>query len=166
MINDLLELSRLNTYEQAILKYEVNLKTLIEEVILLMEDRAKKFGFTINYELEDIVALLDSEKIKQVIINIIDNAIKHSEGDFISIGLYKEDKIYIKVSDNGIGISESNVESIFEPFYRVDKFRSRKHGGSGLGLSICQEIINAHDGNIKIESKENFGTTVTLSLHL
>jgi two-component system sensor histidine kinase ArlS len=164
MINALLELSRLNTYEQAVIKYEINLKTLIEQAILLMNDRAKKFGVTINLELEDIVASLDSEKIKQVIINLIDNAIKHSEGDLISIRLYKEDKIYITVSDNGIGISETCAENVFEPFYRVDKSRSRKLGGSGLGLSICKEIMIAHGGNIKLESKENLGTTVTISL--
>lgn len=166
MINALLELSRLNTYEQAIIKHEVNLKPLIEQAIMLMADRAKKFGLTINYELEAIVAIVDSEKLKQVIINLIDNAIKHSEGDAINIKLFMEDKIYITVKDNGVGLSQTNIENIFEPFYRVDKSRSQKHGGSGLGLSICQEIMAAHGGSIKIESEKDCGTTVTLLLHI
>jgi signal transduction histidine kinase len=164
MVNELLELSRLNTYEQAIIRYEVNLKTLIEQAIILMVDRGKKFGLSISYDLEDITTSVDSEKIKQVIINLIDNAIKHSEGKLINIRLFKEDKIYITISDDGVGMNETNVENVFEPFYRVDKSRSRKLGGSGLGLSICKEIINAHGGDIKIESMRNCGTTVTLSL--
>jgi len=166
MINDLLELSRLNTYEQAIIKNEVNLRNLIEQITNLMKDRARKYGFKIECVLEDLVVIADSEKLKQVIINLIDNAIKHSEGDEIIIRLWKADFIYISVSDNGIGISEVDIDNILEPFYRINKSKSRKLRGSGLGLSICQGIVAAHGGGIKIESRIEGGTTVTFSLQL
>ena len=112
MVNDLLELSRLNTYEQAIIKNEVNLRNLIEQITNLMKDRARKYGFKIECMLEDLVAIADNEKLKQVIINLIDNAIKHSEGDEIIIRLWKADFIYISVSDNGIGIPEVDIDNI------------------------------------------------------
>jgi signal transduction histidine kinase len=166
MVNDLLELSRLNTYEQAIIKNEVNLRNLIEQITNLMKDRARKYGFKIEYKLENLVVIADSEKLKQVIINLIDNAIKHSEGDHIIIRLWKADFIYISVSDNGVGIPEADIDNILQPFYRIDKSRSRKLGCSGLGLSICHEIVVAHGGNIKIESMIECGTTVTFSLQL
>jgi len=166
MVNDLLELSRLNTYEQAIIKNEINLINLIEQIINLMKDRARKYGFEIQCILEDLVAVADNEKLKQVIINLIDNAIKHSEGDEIIIRLWKADFIYISVSDNGIGIPEVDIDNILQPFYRIDKSRSRKFGGSGLGLSLCQEIVVSHGGNIKIESIIECGTTVTFYLQL
>ncbi|MBZ9687107.1 HAMP domain-containing histidine kinase [Clostridium estertheticum] len=166
MVNDLLELSRLNTYEQAIIKNEVNLRNLIEQIINLMKDRARKYGFKIECVIEDLVVIADSEKLKQVIINLIDNAIKHSDGDHIIIRLWKADFIYISVSDNGMGIPKADIDNILQPFYRIDKSRSRKLGGSGLGLSICQEIVVAHGGSIKIESMIECGTTVTFSLQL
>ena len=166
MVNDLLELSRLNTYEQATIKNEVNLRTLIEEITNLMKDRARKYGFKIECMLEDLMVIADNEKIKQVIINLIDNSIRHSEGNEIIIRLWKADLIFISVSDNGIGIAEADIDNILEPFYRIDKSRSRKLGGSGLGLSICQGIVDAHGGSIKIESIVECGTTVTISLQL
>ena len=166
MVNDLLDLSRLNTYEQAIIKNEVNLRNLIEQITNLMKDRARKYGFKIECMLEDLVALADNEKLKQVIINLIENAIKHSDGDEIIIRLWEADFIYISVSDNGIGIPEIDIDNIMQPFYRIDKSRSRKLGGSGLGLSLCQEIVVSHGGSIKIESIIKCGTTVTFSLQL
>ena len=166
MVNDLLELSRLNTYEQATIKNEVNLRTLIEEITNLMKDRARKYGFKIECMLEDLMVIADNEKIKQVIINLIDNSIRYSEGNEIIIRLWKADLIFISVSDNGIGIAEADIDNILEPFYRIDKSRSRKLGGSGLGLSICQGIVDAHGGSIKIESIVECGTTVTISLQL
>ena len=166
MVNDLLELSRLNTYEQAIIKNEVNLRTLIEQITNLMKDRARKYGFKVECVLENLVILADSEKLKQVIINLIDNAIKHSEGDEIIIRLWKANYIYISVSDNGIGIPEVDKDNILQPFYRIDKSKGRKLRGSGLGLSICQGIVAAHGGAIKIESRIEGGTIVTFYLQL
>lgn len=164
MVNNLLELSRLNRYEFAIEKTKTDLKETIEHAVGLMSDRIKKFGFNITLNLEDVTANVDGEKIKQVIINLVDNAIKYSEGDSLSVKLWKTDMIYISVWDNGKGISPDNIKNLSEPFYRADKSRSRKLGGSGLGLSICREIAGAHGGTMNIESSLDHGTTVTISL--
>src|SRR5690606_18751127 len=98
-------------------------------------ERAKRSGFTIECNLQSVTTLADSEKIKQAIINLLDNSIKYSEGDRINIRLWKEEMVYISVTDNGKGIPKDDLKHIMEPFYRVDKSRSRKLGGSGLGLS-------------------------------
>ena len=166
MINNLLELSQLNRYELSVAKEETDLKALIEKVSSLMMDRAKKFGLDIITDLEQVSSNIDGAKIKQVLINLMDNAIKYSEGNIIEISLRREETIKIRISDNGIGIPEEDINNIMEPFYRVDKSRSRKLGGNGLGLSICRDIIKAHGGDMTIESKANQGTVVTISLQL
>ncbi|HHW48906.1 MAG TPA: HAMP domain-containing histidine kinase [Clostridiaceae bacterium] len=164
MVNSLLELSRLNRYELSVEKTQTDLKTLIETAMELMAERAKRSGFTVECSLQNVTALVDGEKIKQAIINLLDNSIKYSEGDRINIRLWKEELVYISVTDNGKGIPEDDLKHITEPFYRVDKSRSRKLGGSGLGLSICRDIVKAHGGELIISSRENHGTTVTISL--
>jgi signal transduction histidine kinase len=164
MVNNLLDLSQLNQYEFSIAKKETNIKNNIIQAVELMKDRAGKFGITIDCQLEEIKASVDGEKIKQVVMNIVDNAIKYSEGSLIKIRLWKEHDIFIEIRDNGIGIPKDDIKSITEPFYRVDKSRSRKFGGNGLGLSISMEIIDAHGGKLDIDSSEGEGTIVTISL--
>jgi signal transduction histidine kinase len=164
MVNSLLELSRLNRYDLAVEKKNSELNIILEQACSLMRDRAEKFGIKVIYELAPVKAMVDGEKIKQVIINLLDNAIKYSEGDLITVRLRKEEMVHICVSDNGKGIPQFYVNSLTEPFYRVDKSRSRKLGGSGLGLSICREIIELHGGQININSEEGKGTTVTILL--
>jgi two-component system sensor histidine kinase VicK len=164
MVNNLLELSRLNRYELPVTKLETDLKALIQNVLELMAEKTLRFGFAVEYNLENVTSFIDGEKIKQVIINLIDNAVKHSEGDKIVVKLWKEDMVHISISDNGKGIPKENIKYIAEPFYRLDKSRSRKLGGSGLGLSICRDIIDAHGGTLDINSVVGVGTTVTISL--
>lgn len=164
MVNNLLDLSQLNQYEFSVTRKETDLKNIVMKAVELMKDRAGKFGIAIDCRLEDIRACVDEEKIKQVIINIIDNAIKYSEGSLINVKLWRDQGVFIEIRDNGIGIPKDDIESITEPFYRVDKSRSRKLGGNGLGLSICMEIIDAHGGNLDIDSPEGEGTIVTISL--
>ncbi|HEY9059885.1 MAG TPA: HAMP domain-containing sensor histidine kinase [Pseudobacteroides sp.] len=164
MVNNLLDLSQLNQYEFSVTKKETDLKNVIIKAVELMRDRAGKFGIGIDYQLEDIRARVDGEKIKQVVINIIDNAIKYSEGSLVKLKLWREQGVFIEIRDNGIGIPKDDIKSITEPFYRVDKSRSRKLGGNGLGLSICMEIIDAHGGKLDIDSPEGEGTIVTISL--
>lgn len=108
----------------------------------------------------------DSDRIEQVLTNILSNAIKYTpDGGEISIKAWSEDDtVLICVKDNGIGIPEKDIGRLFERFYRVDKARSREAGGSGLGLSIAKEIIERHGGRITIESKYGEGTTVTVYL--
>ncbi len=112
---------------------------------------------------ENLRLLVDKELIKIMIINLIDNAIKASKsGDEIFVSLYinKERNVTLEVRDKGIGIPKDDIEKIFEPFFMVDKSRTRNNKGAGLGLSICAEIAKVHNAKINIESELNRGTTI------
>lgn len=108
----------------------------------------------------------DRERIEQVIMNIVSNAIKYTaDGGKIDITAgTRDDKVFVNVTDNGIGIPEKDLPRLFERFYRVDKARSRESGGTGLGLSIAKEILNQHHGDIQIDSVYGEGTSVTITL--
>ena len=109
----------------------------------------------------------DKQRIEQVIVNIISNAIKYTpEGGHIDLKVSstKSNTVVLQITDNGIGIPEDDLSHLFERFYRVEKSRSQDAGGTGLGLAIAKEIIEAHGGNISISSKLNVGTSVRIEL--
>jgi len=167
LVSDLLYLSRLDSGENILNLEEVNLSELVRFVCEKLKIHAKKKNQTLSCSiLQDIVAMVDRDKIEQVLINLISNAVTYvQEGGQINVVLQKEeDKIKIIVKDNGPGIPEEDLPRIFERFYRVDKARSRELGGSGLGLSIADEIVKAHGGKILVESKVGSGTTFTVVL--
>jgi len=168
LVKDLLTLSKLDHDNSALVKSEFSLKQLLQEVVEKLEMSAKNNGHTITFsaitEIPDIYA--DRDKIEQVVINIISNAIKYTPyGGHISVyagKIYNE--VYIKVIDNGIGIPKEDIPRLFERFYRVDKARSRELGGTGLGLAIAKEIVTAHQGTITVESEIGKGTEVIIKL--
>ncbi|WP_067730535.1 two-component system histidine kinase PnpS [Oceanobacillus damuensis] len=167
LIDDLLSLSRLEKDDFRLVLNKVKVKELIEEVIPALKHKAEKKGlvFTVDAD-EDMIMKVDKERIKQVIINLLDNAIHYTPGNG-SIELYLghvKDYIHIKVADSGIGIEQNALPRIFERFYRVDKARSRNTGGTGLGLAIVKHIVEVHDGKIEVESEVNQGTTVHVYL--
>lgn len=110
----------------------------------------------------------DQQRLVQVLINLISNAIKYSpQGGTVTVKARREEnEVLISVHDEGIGIPEENQEKIFTKFYRVDSSDHREIGGTGLGLSICKEIIELHGGKIRVESHEGEGTRFTFSLPL
>lgn len=168
LVNDLLELSRLDNKQTRWNKKALQPADILKDVISKMIVNVKKKNLalktTISEDLPDIFA--DRDKIEQVFQNILSNAIKYTpEGGEISVSLdVIEDKIRIVFSDTGIGIPKEDLPRLFERFYRVDKTRSREMGGTGLGLSIAKEIVEAHDGSISIDSELNRGTKVTILL--
>jgi len=103
---------------------------------------------------------------KQVLYNIISNALKYSpEGGQVTFSIKEEEsRIIVSVKDQGVGIPKENIGKIFDRFYRVDKARTRKLGGTGLGLAIAKEMVNAHGGSIWATSEEGKGTTIAFSL--
>lgn len=109
---------------------------------------------------------IDTDKLTQVIDNIISNALKYSpDGGNIRFGFtVQENMLKVMVSDDGMGIPKENVTKIFDRFYRVDRARSRAMGGTGLGLAIAKEMIEAHGGKIWAESEEGIGTTIFFTL--
>ena len=161
LINDLLELSFLESREIKLDIVKVNLKDLIEKVISGFKSKLSKrdIGFD-NRIAPEMKVSGDSDKLEQVLTNLIDNAIKFSP-DRSKIKIYSEnleDKVRIIIEDSGPGISAKHIPRLFERFYRVDKARSRELGGTGLGLSIVKHIIELHKGTVGVESTEGLGS--------
>ncbi|MBB6447171.1 sensor histidine kinase [Bacillus benzoevorans] len=141
----------------------VNLVVLCQTILKQLKEVYKR-DITLHFMQSPILILGDELKIKQVIVILLDNAIKYSN-DRIDVFLEKNDvHAIVRVQDYGIGIPEEEIENIFARFYRVDKARSRETGGFGLGLHIAKRIMKLHKGEIKMNSKVGAGTEVELIL--
>ena len=164
MIAELLETARLERNEESLTMVNIHVSKLLEEINQLYKSRALDLKIISNHETNIIPG--DIRQVKTVLTNILDNAFKYSGENARTVEIEEKrvnDKVVIKIKDHGPGIPEEDLPFIFEPFYRVDKSRSKKTGGYGLGLSLCKKIMEAHEGNITIESKPGKGTTVSLS---
>ncbi len=166
LVHDLLELSRIDNHQIQLNFKKLDLQKLVEETLEAQAIHIDKKGHKLIYETDEAKSYWiqgDQVRIKQVLHNILSNAIKYSmDPGTIHIKIFKGKDIAICIQDTGIGIPDQDLERIFERFYRVDKARSRKMGGTGLGLSIAKELVELHGGSIKINSKVGKGTTVTL----
>lgn len=167
LIQQLFELAQ-HDHNQFLIQQEmVLLNRLISSVIGLVRPAFDKKNISLLVSCDaDIVAFVDRERFQQVLLNVLDNARKHSdEGSQVSIKCSKDDKIIaIRITDEGEGIPAEDLPYIFERLYRVDKSRSRLSGGSGLGLSIAKEIVESHGGTLSIGSKLGIGTTILIEL--
>ena len=146
-----------------------DLLNLTEEVVELFEEKATKKGIRIFFRekyYHQILAYGDEHKIKQVLVNLIENAVKYSfKGGKVKISFFDMDKNHlVEVTDEGPGISANDLPRIFERFYRTDKARSRDKGGTGLGLSIVKHIIEAHNQTINVRSTLGVGTTFAFTV--
>jgi len=132
-----------------------------------MKIKSGKFNIDIFYNNTELPPIKgDHDRLKQVMINILDNAIKYSNsGDIIKVlATSDEDHVDISVRDFGPGISPDIKDRIFDPFYRVDEDRSREQGGSGLGLAIVKDIVERHGGSVYVESQPGEGTMILIRL--
>jgi len=162
MTQTLLDLATLEN-ESSLELNELNLVSLCQSILNQMK-QAYRREISLHYEEDPIFLLADELKTKQLIIILLDNALKYSN-DKIDVFIEKDQQhTIIRVKDYGIGIPQEELHNIFERFYRVDKARTRKTEGSGLGLSIASNIMKLYKGEIKITSKEGTGTTVELFL--
>lgn len=171
LVDDLDEISKLESGELQLNYENFVIQELMREVYdsLYLKANDKEINCVIKKNSKaPIIVNADKEKIRQVLINIVDNAIKYGKDrGNIESGFYKVDRnVLIEISDDGSGISEEHRLRIFERFYRTDTARSRKIGGSGLGLAICKHIIEAHGQTIHVRSKIDVGTTFGFSLPL
>ena len=170
LADDLDEISRLEGGEQKLLLQNFVIQELIKDVYesLAIKADEKQIKLIIKKGCEvPLTVNADKEKIRQVIINLVDNAIKYGkQHGVIEASVYKIDskKILIEITDDGMGIAEEHLGRIFERFYRTDAARSRKIGGSGLGLSICKHIIEAHGQTMHVRSAIDVGTTFGFTL--
>ncbi len=165
IVNDLLLLS--NPEERAFLELEnIDLKGLLENVIRIFDQKLKDKQLSLVIDVkEDMPAVrADRFKLEQMLVNLLDNAVKYTDRGEIAVSADLHDKkVRIRVRDTGIGIPRDDIPRIFERFYVVDKSRSRKSGGTGLGLSIVKHIGLLHHGTIDIESAVGKGTSVTVT---
>ncbi|MDD5529219.1 MAG: ATP-binding protein [bacterium] len=169
IVNDLLALSELQEKGFNLKLEDVDLKNLVENTLKIFEEKLKNKEINVKLDVKEPFPNIkaDSFKLEQMLINLIDNAIKYTDKGEIKISLKAIDKmIKIEIEDTGIGIPGKDLSRIFERFYVVDKSRSRKSGGTGLGLSIVKHIILAHNGQIDVESKVGSGTKFSIVLPL
>ena len=151
-------------------KEDFDIVQLVRNVFDLFEMKAAKKKITLTFDIdynEPIMVLADKERIQQVLTNLVVNSIKYGREKGtteVSIENLIKNKVIIRVTDNGEGISEENLPRLFERFYRVDKSGSRDEGGSGLGLSIVKHIIEAHDEKIYVESELGVGAEFSFTL--
>ena len=161
VLEDLFVLSR-SDENQVLLNYKrMDLRDLVEEVCRHAEILAEEKDISIVIAfLEQVKINGDEVRLRQMVWNILHNGIKYTQpGGELKVSLLEESGFaLLSIQDTGIGIPEKDLPFIFDRFYRVDKARSKDEGGSGLGLSICRHIAEAHKGKIKVESKPGLGT--------
>ena len=165
IVRDLLQLSRIESGLDPIKPARIDLRETIDRNLLLLKPLAEKKGQTISVSVPPGLSLrADPEKWNQVLINLVDNAIKYTpERGTITVAASDEaDRVLIAVQDSGIGIPREDLSRIFERFYRVDRTRSRELGGTGLGLSIVKHIMEAHGGKVSVESEIGKGSRFIL----
>jgi two-component system phosphate regulon sensor histidine kinase PhoR len=170
LIQDLDEISRLERGELKLTKQNFIIQDVIRDAFESLSIKAEQqhisFGIKKGCD-QPLTVFADKEKIRQVMINLIDNSIKYGkQRGNITASMYNTDdkNILVEVSDDGIGISEKNLPRIFERFYRTQDGRTRDVTGSGLGLAICKHIIEAHGHSIHVRSSEEVGTSIGFTL--
>ncbi|MGP4107832.1 cell wall metabolism sensor histidine kinase WalK [Virgibacillus sp. L01] len=169
MVNDLLQLSRMDDKDYSLQKEKTDFITFFHHVIDRFDMNVSE-KITLQRELPDsqFHVWMDKDKMTQVLDNIISNAIKYSpEGGTIRFSVVKQkNQMLVSIEDQGMGIAYEKLDKIFERFYRADKARTRKLGGTGLGLAIAKEMVEAHHGKVWAKSQEGKGTTILFTLPL
>jgi two-component system, OmpR family, phosphate regulon sensor histidine kinase PhoR len=169
LLGDLIEISKIESGELKLSYRFFDIPEFIDSIVDEMVPVAaqKKIDLRFEYsQKKSISVYADRDRIRQVMINLIDNAIKYNKANgSIEVSLENDkEKVIISVKDTGLGISAEHLPRIFERFYRVDKTRSREIGGTGLGLAIVKHIIEAHKGEIKVESRIGEGSKFSFAL--
>ena len=163
MVEDLLELSRLESGQQLPSLTPLNLSALVSEVVSEYRDRANGVDFRAFLPQPPAIALGDYGKLRQVLVNLLDNALKNTEAGSIEVSIEAGEGLhFVSVRDTGAGIAHEHLPHVFERFYKVD--RARRDGGSGLGLAIVQQIVQAHGGEVGVETEEGRGSTFSFSV--
>ncbi|MGA2514913.1 MAG: ATP-binding protein [Thermodesulfobacteriota bacterium] len=168
MINDLILLSKADTTQVELKMTPLRLDHLMKDLCNLFQVLAEQKNIALETGLlEEVTVIGDKVRLQQLFTNLIDNAIKYTSRGAIHITVEKDERaVLVRIIDTGMGIPKEEREKIFKRFYRMDKSRSRETGGVGLGLSIAEWIVHAHQGSIEVVSEVNRGSTFTVSLPL
>ena len=169
VINDILDLSKIEAGQMELQETLVDVKHAIERCIRVVATRADDNGLKLVIDLPDSLpfVIADERKLKQILINLISNAVKFTEkGGTITVDAAAgaNGGVIIRVIDSGIGIAPENLSKVFRPFEQVDNSLSRSHEGTGLGLPLTKSLVELHDGTLELESELGAGTTVTVKL--
>ena len=170
MIEELLDLSKIETGEFKVSLAKIDIAETINKVASSLQLHAQELGVTIENNLPKELppVLADKERIAQVFTNLIENAIKfnHAGGkvELTASSLLQDKKILFSVSDTGIGIPKDELDKVFDKFYQVDSSEKRKYGGCGLGLAISKSIVQLHKGRIWVESNGSSGSKFLVEL--
>ena len=173
ILNDILDLSKIDANKIVLEHTPSNVKALVQEVINIFQSNFDRKGIVLNFQYSNNapeVFELDSFRLKQIITNLIGNALKFTESGSVSINIratpIEDDyyKLVLIVSDSGIGISSDNIEKLFQPFVQADGNVTRRFGGSGLGLSIVSNLVRLFKGTISVKSELGHGSTFTIEL--
>ncbi len=173
VINDVLDFSKLEAGKVQLEKTEFDVHNLVKESAQTINFKAKEKGITINISIQPSipkVLLGDPSRLRQIILNLLSNAIKfthegHINIDVLLLNEYENNlQLRFSVSDTGIGIPETKVNSIFESFTQAETNTSRKFGGTGLGLSICKKLVELQNGQMGVKSVEGMGSTFWFDL--
>lgn len=168
LINDLLDLSKTEQDGFTLNITKVDMKEILNDVVLMLNGKAEEKDISLISKLEDIVFIEgDYDRLKDVFINLINNAIMYTQsGGEVVVSLKSlKDQMKVIVKDTGIGMRQEEIPRIFERFYRIDKARSRNSGGTGLGLAIVKHLVEAHNGYIDVKSEVGIGTCFTVTLN-
>jgi signal transduction histidine kinase len=172
LVDNLLTLARLESPSFALETSPMNLSALLEECILELGELAEKRGLAISLQTTTPVCRIraDRARLKQVVLNLLDNAIKYTpNGGNVTVSLVADatkDVVACSVQDTGEGIPAEDLPFVFDKLFRARRMRGRPVEGSGLGLTLAQMIVRAHNGDIRAESEIGKGTTITFSLPL
>jgi signal transduction histidine kinase len=161
MVEELLTLAQMDSWKYQLEVGPANLSTVVQTAIEAVEAKAERFGIGIYFDdTGEHRCICDVQKLYQVFLNLLDNAIKYSDaGARVDVEIEEDDSsLTVRIRDTGVGIPKEDLNQLFERFYRVDKDRSRATGGSGLGLAISKQIVEMHGGSISVESEVDVGS--------
>jgi two-component system phosphate regulon sensor histidine kinase PhoR len=170
VVNDLDMITKLELGDLHLNEEEFNILELVESVFELLEIKSNKKGITLTVATENrppVFVIADRVRIQQVLSNLVENSIKYGRKNGtteVSVEGLIQNKVIVRVTDNGEGIKQENLSRLFERFYRVDKSGSRKEGGSGLGLSIVKHLVEAHGEKIFVDSQIGVGSEFSFTL--
>jgi signal transduction histidine kinase len=174
MVEELLTLAQMDSWQYSLEVTPTDLDEVIRSALDSIVAKAKRFGIELHYDNNGTVSsggdrrqcVCDAQKIYQVLLNLLDNAIKYSDsGARVHVRvMHDNDSVTVRVSDTGVGIPEEDLPNLFDRFYRVNKDRSRSTGGRGLGLAISRQIVELHGGHLSVKSEVGVGSTFEVRL--
>ncbi len=166
LINDILMISRLETKDAEVLKTNVRLSIVLDDIIESIKPLAASHEVLIHMDCKPVCIYANTQQMKELFGNLISNAVKYNKpGGEVWVKVREEDRnLIVQVKDNGVGIPKESLSRIFERFYRVDKGRSKKQGGTGLGLSIVKHIVKFYHGTISVRSELDKETEFTVNI--